>query len=158
MNLTATTEFKNEINKNINTKKAQRFDLITGEVLQQLPRKAIVKATNLINAAFSLQYVPRLWKVAEVIMIPKRGEPPHEAASCRPISLLPAMSKLFEKLLIKRLKPIIERKNLIPNHQFGFRSKHSTIDQVHSITNIIEHALEEKKRLLRSLPGCGASL
>ena len=78
-------------------------------------------------------------------MIPKPGKPPHEAASHRPISLLPVMSKLFEKLLIKRLKPITERKNLIPNHQFGFRSKHSTIDQVHRITNIIENALEEKK-------------
>ena len=78
-------------------------------------------------------------------MIPKPGKPPHEAASYRPISLLPVMSKLFEKLLIKRLKPIIERKNLIRNHQFGFQSKHSTIDQVHRITNIIEQALEEKK-------------
>jgi len=96
-----------------------------------------------MNAAFTLQYVPRLWKVAEVIMIRKPGKPPHEAASYRPISLLPVMSKLFEKLPIKRLKSIIERKNLIPYHQFGFRSKHSTIDQVHRITNIIEHALEK---------------
>jgi len=78
-------------------------------------------------------------------MIPTPGKPPHEAASYRPISLLPVIIKLFEKLLIKRLKPIIETKTLIPNHQFGFRSKHSTIDQVHSITNIIENALEEKK-------------
>ena len=78
-------------------------------------------------------------------MIPKPGKPPHEAASYRPISLLPVTSKLFEKLLIKRLKPINERKNLIPNHQFGFRSKLSTIDQVHRITNIAENALEEKK-------------
>jgi retron-type reverse transcriptase len=55
------------------------------------------------------------------------------------------MSKLFEKLLMKRLKPIIERKNIIPNHQFRFQSKQSTTDQVHRITNIIENALEEKK-------------
>ena len=40
----ATTEVKNVIN--INPKKAPGFDLITGEVLQQLPRKAIVKITN----------------------------------------------------------------------------------------------------------------
>jgi hypothetical protein len=143
--LVTATEVKNEINNNINSKKAPGFDLITGEVLQQLPRKAILKITNLINAAFRLKYVPRLWNVAEVIMIPKPGKPPHEAASYRPISLLPVMSKLFEKLLIKGLKPIIERKNIIPNHQFGFRSKHSTIDQVHRITNITENALEEKK-------------
>ena len=55
------------------------------------------------------------------------------------------MKQLFEKLLIKRLKPIIERKNLISNHQFGFRSKYSTIDQVHRITKINENTLEEKK-------------
>jgi len=83
--------------------------------------------------------------VAEVIMIPKPGKPPHEHASYRPNSLLPVMSKLFKKLLIKRLKPIIERKNLILNHQFGFRGKHSTIDQVNRIINIIENALEETK-------------
>jgi hypothetical protein len=83
--------------------------------------------------------------VAEVIVIPKPGKPPHEAASYRPISLLPVMSKLLEKLLIKRLKPTIERKNLIPNNRFAFQSKLSTTDQVHRITNIIEHAPEEKK-------------
>jgi hypothetical protein len=41
-------------------------------------------------------------------MIPKPGKPMHKAASYRPISLLPVMSTLFEKSLIKRLKPIIE--------------------------------------------------
>ena len=100
----ATIEVKNVINNNINAKKAPEFDLITGEVLQQLPRKVIVKITNLINATLRLKYVPRLWKVAGVIMIPKPGKPPHEAALYRPSSLLPVMSKLFEKLLIKRLK------------------------------------------------------
>lgn len=55
------------------------------------------------------------------------------------------MSKLFEKLLLKRLRPIIEEKGLIPNHQFDFRSKHSTLDQVHRITNIIEESLELRK-------------
>jgi hypothetical protein len=105
-----TTEVKNEMKNNINPKRAPGFDVITGEVLQQLPRKAIVKITNLISATFRLKYVPRLWDVVEVIMIPQSGKPPHEAASYRPISLLPVMSKLFEKLLIKRLKPVTERK------------------------------------------------
>ena len=63
--------------------------------------------------------------------------------SYRPISLLPVISKLFEKLLIKRINPIIETRNLIPAHQFGFREKHGTID--HRITNIIEKALEKKR-------------
>ena len=78
-------------------------------------------------------------------MISKPGKPPHEAPFYMPISLLPVISKRFEKLLIKSLITIIQRQNLIPHQKFGFRSKHSTIDQLHRITNIIEHALEEKK-------------
>lgn len=141
---TSPKEVITEIKENINPKKAPGFDLISGEILKQLPKKAIIKLTNLINAAFRLKYVPSLWKIAEVIMIPKPAKPPHEVSSHRPISLLPVMSKLFEKLLLKRLKPLIEEREIIPNHQFGFRSQHSTIDQVHRITNIIEKSLEEK--------------
>jgi hypothetical protein len=50
------------------------------------------------------------------------------------VSLLPIMSKLFEKLILKRLKSIIAEKHLVPTHQFGF--------QFHRITDIIEKSLE----------------
>ena len=53
-------EVKNEISKNINPKKAPGFDLITEQVLKELPRKALVKLVNLINVAFRLKYVPQL--------------------------------------------------------------------------------------------------
>lgn len=78
-------------------------------------------------------------------MIPKPGKPANEVSSHRPISLLPIISKLFEKIFLKRLKPIIEEKCIIPIHQFGFREKHATIDQVHRLTDRLEKALEEKK-------------
>lgn len=46
----------------INHKKAPGFDLINGEILKQLPRKAIIKLSHLNNALFRLSYVPRIWK------------------------------------------------------------------------------------------------
>lgn len=138
-------EIAKEIKEKINPKKAPGFDLITGEILKKLPKKGMKKMAQIINAAFRLRYVPSMWKVAEVIMVPKPGKLPSEVTSYRPISLLPILSKLFEKILLKRLHPILEEKTLIPNHQFGFRNKYSTIDQVHRITNIIEKALEEKQ-------------
>jgi hypothetical protein len=52
---------------------------------------------------------------------------------------------LFKKLLLKRLKPILDEKQIIPTCRFGFRNKHSMMDQVHRITTIIEKILEEKK-------------
>jgi retron-type reverse transcriptase len=77
-------------------------------------------------------------------MIPKSGENLNEVESYRPISLLPIMSKLFEKLILKRLKPIIAEKHLVPTHQFGFRENPSTIDQVHRNTDIIGKTFENK--------------
>lgn len=145
INLTSSAEITKVINENIDPKKAPGFDLVTGEILKQLPKKVITKLVHLFNASFRLKCVPKMWKVAEVIMILKPGKPPNEASSYRPISLLPILSKLYEKILLKRLMPIIEERNLIPPHQFGFRKSHSTIDQVHRITNTVEKALEGRK-------------
>ena len=116
INFVTPKEVAHEIKTNINTKKGPGFDLITGEILKQIPRKGIVKLTHLFNAAIRLKHVPSIWKVAEVIMLPKPGKPPNEINSY--ISLLPFISKLFKKLLVKRLKPIIKGQNLLSNHQF----------------------------------------
>jgi hypothetical protein len=56
-------------------------------------------------------------------MTPKPGKNLTEVESYRPISLLPVMSELFEKLILKRLKPITAEKHLLPTHQFGFKKK-----------------------------------
>lgn len=47
------------------------------------------------------------------------------------------------KLLLKRIKPLVN--DHIPQHQFGFREKHSTIEQIHRIVNRINLALEKKR-------------
>lgn len=129
----------------LSNKKSPGYDLITGQIIKELPNIALLKLQRIINACFKIKYVPHHWKIAEIIVIPKPGKPPTEVASYRPISLLPTLSKVFERLLLKRLNKIINVRKLIPNHQFGFRSKHSTIDQVHRITNTIEKAFEENK-------------
>lgn len=130
-----------EIDKNLNPKKAPGIDELSPSLFKELPRKAIIMLTYLFNACFRLKYVPNCFKIAQIIMIKKPDKPAEEVTSYRPISLLPTISKLFEKLLLKRLKPLIS----IPDFQFGFRKNHSTIDQVHRVTTVIEKAFEEKK-------------
>jgi hypothetical protein len=72
----------------------------------------------------------------------KPGKPPNELTSYQSISLLPTVSKVFEKLLLKRLLPVVEN-NRLYTHQFGFR--HSTIEQTHRIIQRINKALENKQ-------------
>jgi hypothetical protein len=71
----------------------------------------------------------------------KPGKRPNKLTSSRPISLLPTVSKVFEKLLLKRLLSMFESNGLISNQQFGFRQRQSTTEQKHRIVRINE-ALE----------------
>jgi hypothetical protein len=57
----------------------------------------------------------------------KAWETPHKLPSYCLISLLPITSIVLEKLLLKRLLPKVGKNQLIPNHQYGFRQRHSTI-------------------------------
>lgn len=129
----------------INPNKAPGHDRITGKMLNKLPIMGLVAILHIFNAILRLNYYPNSWKHARVTMIPKPGKDPSIVSSYRPISLLPVLSKLFERLLLDKLLPSLEENGIIPDHQFGFRSGHSTIEQIHKITNYIKLALEEKK-------------
>lgn len=139
------SEIETIIQKYINPTKAPGFDLITGKVLQEATKVCYRTITQIFNAIIRICHFPSQWKVAEVVMIPKPGKKPEDIKSYRPISLLPILSKVFEKLLQKRLNPVIEERKLLPNHQFGFRCKHGTIEQVHRVVNKINRDMEHKR-------------
>jgi len=133
-------EVATEIDK-LNKKKAPGVDEIAPGLAKELSKEALYLLTYIFNACLKLKYVPARFKIAQVIMLKKPDKPAEKVTSYRPISLLPTIAKIFEKLLIKRIKPLVK----IPDFQFGFRNKHSTIEQVHRLTNTIERAFENKE-------------
>jgi hypothetical protein len=120
-----------EVINSLNPKKSSSYDLITGKILKKLPVIGIKYLTQLFNAVLLKGYFPAQWKVAQIILILKPGKPPKELTSYRPIILLPIVSKVFEKLLLKMLFRMVKNNRLISNHQLGFRQRHSTIEQTH---------------------------
>ncbi|GBP50343.1 Probable RNA-directed DNA polymerase from transposon X-element [Eumeta japonica] len=73
----------------------------------------------LFNACLRLCHYPTQWKLAQIVMILKPGKQIEEASSHRPISLLPLIGKLFERVILNRLRPHLD--TILPEHQFGFR-------------------------------------
>ena len=65
---------------------------------------------------------PSSWKLADISPIPKCKPP--QIDKLRPISLLPTVSKVFERLLLDKIQPIFLPQ--IYNNQFGFMPKSST--------------------------------
>jgi hypothetical protein len=140
----APKEIKKEIGL-LNTKKAPGMDLITPKMLKELPPKGVLLITYLFNAILRHQYWPHVLKLAEIILIPKPGKDPKEVKSYRPISLLPIIAKLLEKLLLRRIATNFAASDSIPHHQFGFRRAHCTIQQYHRMTHAILKALNNKE-------------
>lgn len=148
MSLPAKATSPEEINnviKKIPIKKSPGNDLITNFIVKNLPRKVIIYLSHLFNALLRLSYFPGAWKHSIIILILKPNKPPENPESYRPISLLPTISKIFEKILLKRLLSIATNANIIPHTQFEFRAHHSTIHQLHRTVDHISSALEKKE-------------
>lgn len=66
----------------------------------------------------------------------------------RPISLLPDISKVLEKIINNRLVNFLETRNLISAAQFGFRADKSTSDTVHKLTYFVVNKLDAGNKCL----------
>lgn len=141
---TTLREVRHIINS-LHPKKSPGHDEIPGKLLKELPEKALRLMTIIFNAILRTGIFPQKWKIAKIVMIPKPGKSPNEVNSYRPISLLPIISKIFEKILLNKMKPLLEKAGAIPDHQFGFRQEHSTIEQVHRIVTVVNNCIKNKK-------------
>jgi hypothetical protein len=137
------SELKTEI-KLLNPHRAHGIDLITAHMLKELPHEGYLNLLYILNAIRRLDYWPAPLKQAKVIMIPKLGKNPTDVTSYRPISLLPIISKVLEKLILKRIYKDSNLQGWLPQQQFGFRKAHSKIQQCHRLVDTINKALEEQ--------------
>ncbi|GFT45000.1 RNA-directed DNA polymerase from mobile element jockey [Trichonephila clavipes] len=94
---------------------------------------------------FKLRYFPNAWKTAVVIPILKPGKNPKLADSHRPISLLPILSKLAEKIISTRLNDFHERENILTPEQHGFRPRLSTSHQLLRVVEYIKDGIDRNQ-------------
>jgi len=104
--------------------------------------KGFVLLSTLFNSLLRLGYFPVKWKIATIILIKKPGKDKTNPDSYRPISLLTSLSKIFEIVIHTRLLDYLNITDAIPKFQFGFRSNHSTVQQLLRITEHINSAFE----------------
>ncbi|GFU03253.1 probable RNA-directed DNA polymerase from transposon X-element [Trichonephila clavipes] len=128
--------------KKIKIKKSPGRDGVTNKMIKNLPLLTVFKITNIINNMFKLRYFPNAWKTAVVIPILKPGKNPKLAESHRPISLLPILSKLAEKIIAARLNDYLENENILVPEQHGFRPRLSTTHQLLRVVEYIKDGID----------------
>ncbi|KAK2578626.1 hypothetical protein KPH14_012613 [Odynerus spinipes] len=126
-------------------KKAPGPDHITVPMLKNSCHKIICQLYYFFKYAFTSSYFPSPCKEAKVIPILKPGKFSTDPSSFRPITLLPIVGKIFERVILFNIENYIEKKNIWINQQFGFRANHSTIHQVARITQHITHSFNVRR-------------
>lgn len=96
---------------------------------------------HIFNYCIYSSQFPEMWKCAKIIPIPKKSNPKNPA-EFRPISLLPFLSKVFEKILAQQIQEDLDRRNKISKWQSGFRRRHSCESAVIKVTTDLRAALD----------------
>ena len=83
--------------------------------------------TSLFNESLLTGIYPQCFKIAKCVPIYK-GTPlnPSDPVNYRPISILTAINKVFERILHNQLAKYIEINELIPKFQYGYRKQPNT--------------------------------
>ncbi|KAL9698526.1 hypothetical protein quinque_001967 [Culex quinquefasciatus] len=116
--------------RRLKAKKTPGQDQLRNIVLKRLTRKAHIFIAKIFSTCVRLGYFPAAWKHAVVIGIRKPNKDATNPSNYRPISLLPTLSKLLERVILVRIDQHLENTRVIPDTQFGFKRGHSTNHQL----------------------------
>ena len=114
-----------KILQKLSASKAKDVYSINTAFIKQHSAIIIKPLTRLVNLSITSSQFPDLWKKSVVTPIFKSGDK-NQVSNYRPISILPALSKVLEKVVTEQLVEHLESNQLLHPEQFGFRHKHST--------------------------------
>ena len=106
--------------------------------------------TRIINGCITEAYFPKLCKIARVSPIPKVDNPTTND-ELRPISILPVLSKVFERLVGWQMSEFANSASLLHDNISSFRKGHSTTTALLGIRDDIKRAMKRKEVTLMVL-------
>ena len=118
----------------LKTNKAIGLDNISARLLKCGARAICPSITKLLNLSIRTGNFPEIWKCSKVAALFKTGDRTN-ASNYRPISILPTMSKILEKVVHFQFYDFLNSNNLISSKQFGFRPKLSTTSALTSFAD-----------------------
>ena len=90
---------------------------------------------------------PDQLKIAKVVP-PYIKEDPSLLSNYRPVSILPALSKVFEKLFHTQLYNYFESNGILHTHQYGFKKHHSTeVASAHLVNTVLTNMNNGRKTI-----------
>ena len=119
-------------------------DEIPAKLLKDAKVVLVPIVTLLINLSYETYTFPNCLKHARIKPLYK-SEDINEPKNYRPISILPTLSKIFERAATNQITKYLEQNNLITHTQHAYRQKHSTQTCLIEVVNHLYEILDNKK-------------
>ena len=129
---------------NLPNKNSCGFDGLSTRILKYIRGIIIKPLTLIIHQILDTGVFPANLKIAKIIPILKKDDRT-VFINCRPISLLPIMSKVVERVIADQMNEFFVKNKLLFDHQYGFRSGHSTEHAAVELTDRIITNIDNKK-------------
>lgn len=140
------TEVSNII-AGLKTDCAVGWDGVSTKILKLAKHILIPIITHICNLSLTTGIFPTSLKKALIHPIHKSG-PKDQFSNYRPISVLPALSKILEKIINSRLLSFLKSENILSENQYGFRVGKSTSDAVSKLTNHVARQLDKSNKCI----------
>ena len=114
--------------------KGAGWEGVAPRVIKGVSREICGSLSRLYNCCMREGYYPECFKVARIVPVFKGGDPT-DFSNYRPVSVLPVLSQIFEKVIKSRLVEFLEKFQVICPGQYGFRAGHST---AMAVTDMVE--------------------
>lgn len=125
----------------LKNKKSVGWDEIPVEIVKKTAGSISIPLCYLINQCFDEGIYPCQLKNAELKPLFKKGSV-EDPGNYRPVSILPTLSKIFEKIAYDQIYSFFENNGIFTDQQFGFRSGRSTTTAVSNFINWVSGGLD----------------
>ena len=130
--------------KELKPKSSPGLDDLSTKLLKLIKDTLIPILCIIINQSLSNGILPEKLKLAKVKPLHKKGDS-SQFSNYRPISLLPSISKIFEKVAHLQVYNYFVSNNLFFNSQYGYRKHHSTEHAALELVDRIYTALDNSQ-------------
>ena len=139
-----TTEDVYKAIQTLKPKTSYGIDKISNKLLKSLSDKLAIPLKNIINQSFSSGIFPNKLKISKVTPLYKNKEN-NLLNNYRPISILPSVSKVFERIMHNQIYKHFTSLDLFYKSQYGFRKEHSTEYATLELINRIIFQMDQNK-------------
>ena len=120
----------------LDSNKAHGWDGISIRMVKICDESLLKPLMNIFRHSLASGKFPTDWKKGNIVPIYKKGDK-SIVKNYRPVSLLPILSKIFEKCIYDTLYNYFEERDIFSTCQSGFRKGDSCVSQLISITHNI---------------------